>query len=96
MAKSTRKQVKYAAESGAQTVTSVAGEALGAAAATAAGVVLERVAQGFGSGAKKVEKSAPAMKSAAKKAVTKRVSMKKAPARKKAKTAKQAKTRKKR
>ena len=88
MAKSAQKQVKGAAKAGAKTVGSVASEALGAAVATAAGVVLERVAQGLGAGAIKVDKSAPALKSAAKKAVTKPVLKKKPPARKKAKARK--------
>ena len=45
-----------------QPFRSVAGEALGAPAATAAGVVIERAAQALGSGAKKVEEAKPAIK----------------------------------
>ena len=70
MAKTVKTKVKEVAKSGAQGVSSVAGEALGAAAVTAAGVVIERVAQALGSGAKKVDKAKPAVERAAKKAVT--------------------------
>ena len=58
-------------------------EALGAAAATAAGVVLTRVAEGMSSGAKKVEEKTPAIKNAAKQTAKNQVA-KKAPTRKKA------------
>ena len=70
VAKTLKTKVKQVAKTGAQGVSSVAGEALGAAAVTAAGVVLERVAQALGSGAKKVEKGKPAVQRAAKKAVS--------------------------
>ena len=68
--KSVKTKVKEVAKSGAQGVSSVAGEALGAAAVTAAGVVVERVAQALGSGAKKVEEAKPSMERDAKKAVS--------------------------
>ena len=66
MAKSAKRQAKKVAETGAKQAGNVMAEALGAAAATAAGVVLTRVAQGMSSGTKKVEQKTPAVKSAAK------------------------------
>ena len=65
--KSVKTKVKEVAKSGAQGVSSVAGEALGAAAVTAAGVVVERMAQALGSDAKKVEEAKPSIVRAAKK-----------------------------
>jgi hypothetical protein len=49
-----------AAKTGAQGVKTVASDALGAAAAAAAGVVLDSVSKALGTGQKKVEDAAPA------------------------------------
>ena len=54
MAKSAKTQAKTTAKKGARAVGGVVAEALGAAAATAAGVVLTRTAEGMSSGARKV------------------------------------------
>ena len=66
VAKTAKRQAKKVAKTGAKQVGNVVAEALGAAAATAAGVVLTRVAEGMSSGAKKVEEKTPAVKNAAK------------------------------
>ena len=60
MAKTAKTKAKAVAKKGAGAVQSVVAEALGAAAVTAAGVVLTRVAEGMAAGAKKVEKTTPA------------------------------------
>ena len=56
MAKTAKTKAKAVAKKGAGAVQSVAAEALGAAAVTAAGVVLTRVAEGMGAGAKRKSK----------------------------------------
>jgi hypothetical protein len=58
-----------AAKSGAEGMKTVAGEALGAAAVAAAGVVLDHVSKALGQGAQDVEANKPAMTQAAAEAV---------------------------
>ena len=79
MAKTAKTKAKAVAKKGAGAVQSVVAEALGAAAVTAAGVVLTRVAEGMGAGAKKVEKTTPALKTAAKQATQKSLAKTKKP-----------------
>lgn len=71
-----------AAKSGAEGMKTVAGEALGAAAVAAAGVVLDHVSKALSAGAQEVEANKPAMTQAASNAVN---FAGPAPARKKAK-----------
>lgn len=88
MTKTAKRKAKTVAKKGAGAVQSVMAEALGAAAVTAAGVVLTRVAEGMGSGAKKLEKQTPAFKTTAKQAAQKSLAKTKKPIRKKVKPAK--------
>jgi hypothetical protein len=67
--KRTKARVKAATKAAAGSAASVAGEALGAAAVTAAGVVLTRIAEGMGTGAKKIDASKPRNRRITKKAV---------------------------
>ena len=67
MAKRTTTRAKNTIKAGAESVKSVAGEAIGAAMVTGAAVVLERVAQALSSGAKNVEQSKPAALTAVRK-----------------------------
>jgi hypothetical protein len=67
--KRTKARAKAATKAAAGSVASVAGEALGAAAVTAAGVVLTRIAEGMGTGAKKIDASKPRNRRITKKAV---------------------------
>lgn len=60
-----------AAKTGAEGVKSVAGEALGAAAVAAVGVVLDRVTSALGTGEQQLAAATPAAKEAARKVVTK-------------------------
>jgi hypothetical protein len=54
-----QKKVVEAAKTGAEGVKNVAGDALGAAASAAAGVVIERVSEALGSGQKKLREAVP-------------------------------------
>ena len=83
MAKSVRTEAKEAANQGAKTVKEVAAMPLRLLLATAAaGVVLTRVAEGMGAGAKKVEQKKPtvqkAIGSGIKRGTKKKTSVKKA------------------
>jgi hypothetical protein len=89
MAKTAKTKAKSVAKRSAGGVQSVMAEALGAAAATAAGVVLTRVAEGMDAGTKKVEAKTPALKTTAKQAAKKSLAKTRKPIRKKAKVAKQ-------
>jgi hypothetical protein len=84
MAKTAKTKAKAVAKKSAGAVQSVMADALGAAAATAAGVVLTRVAEGMGAGSKKVEKATPALKTTAKHAARKSLAKMKKTVRKKA------------
>ena len=59
MAKNAKTATKKIAKEGVKSVRLVAADALGAAAAAAAGVVLTRVAEGLGAGSKKLQKTTP-------------------------------------
>ena len=65
-----QKTVVGAAKLGARGVKSVAGDALGAAASAAAGVVLDRVSEALGSGQNKLESMTPAAQRAMQKTAT--------------------------
>jgi len=56
----TQKKVAGAAQSGADAVRDIAGEAIRAAAVAAAGVALQRTAEALRGGARKVASAAPA------------------------------------
>lgn len=60
MAKGVKKKSRELTKKGVGALQSVVAEALGAAATTAAGVVLTRVAEGMSSGANKIEQKSPA------------------------------------
>jgi hypothetical protein len=64
----TRRAITNMARRGAQTVRSVAGDAMGAAAKAAAGVVLDSTASALETGHSKIQRSSPAMQRAAGKA----------------------------
>jgi hypothetical protein len=91
VAKKVRTVTKEIAKEGAESVRSVAADALGAAASAAAGVVLTSVAEGLGAGSKKIEKTTPGMQHAADTAVKRRVATKKLSRRKKSRIAKKSK-----
>jgi hypothetical protein len=87
----TQHAIRKVARRGAKTVRSVAGDALGAAAKAAAGVVLDSTAKVLEAGRSTVQRSAPAMERAAGRAARRTITghaRKKSPTRRKARAAK--------
>ena len=72
MAKKIQSKTSEVIKAGAQEVKLVAADALGAAGVAAAGVVLDRVAEGMNTGAEKVEGSKPKLQKAIQTAVAPR------------------------
>jgi hypothetical protein len=72
--KKTRHTIAGAARRGAKAVTSVAGEALGAAAKAATGVVLDSTAKVLEAGRSKIERDTPSMQRAAGRAARRTIS----------------------
>jgi hypothetical protein len=82
VATQTKRAVKHVAQQSIEGARSVAGEALGAAATAAAGVVLESTANALEAGRTRINQSTPEVKRAVGRAATRTVSR---PARRKAK-----------
>ncbi|HEY7229080.1 MAG TPA: hypothetical protein VH558_01780 [Pseudolabrys sp.] len=72
--KKTRHAIAAAARRGAKTITSVAGEALGAAANAATGVVLDSTAKVLEVGRTKIERETPSVQRAAGRAARRTIS----------------------